>query len=108
MANIAVLKHFWLEGSGAFDGALTAVGHRLVTVNLHEGDPVPGPEDFDARLIMGGPMNGDEVDKHPYLPACSSLGRADRRAALMDPWTHGRSARSSVELQLISRAVRPV
>ncbi len=67
MANIAVLKHFWCEGPGAFDDALTEAGHRLVTINLYDGDALPGAGDFDAWLIMGGPMNVDETDHHPYL-----------------------------------------
>ena len=67
MAEIAVLKHFWCEGPGAFDDALTGAGHHLITVNLHEGEPVPAAGDFDAWLIMGGQMNVDETDKHPYL-----------------------------------------
>lgn len=67
MAEIAVLKHFWCEGPGAFDEALTGAGHRLHAINLYNGDPVPGPDDFDGWLIMGGPMNVDETDRHPYL-----------------------------------------
>jgi GMP synthase-like glutamine amidotransferase len=67
MANICVLKHFWCEGPGAFDDALRQAGHRLVTVNLYEGESVPQAGDYDAWLIMGGPMNVDEVDQHPYL-----------------------------------------
>ena len=36
-------------------------------LNLYEGQPVPAPDAFDAWLIMGGPMNVDETDKHAYL-----------------------------------------
>jgi len=67
MATIGVLKHFWCEGPGAFDDALRQAGHSLVTVNLYEQEPVPQAGDFDAWLIMGGPMNVDELDQHPYL-----------------------------------------
>ena len=43
MADIAVLKHFWCEGPGAFDDALTGAGHRLITVNLYAHAPSRPP-----------------------------------------------------------------
>ena len=67
MANIAVLKHFWCEGPEAFADTLVNAGHRITTINLYQGDPVPAPDDFDAWLIMGGPMNVDDIASHPYL-----------------------------------------
>jgi GMP synthase (glutamine-hydrolysing) len=67
MARIAVLQHFWCENAGVFADALTGAGHRVEPVRLCDGEPVPGPDEFDAWLVMGGPMNVDETDRFPFL-----------------------------------------
>lgn len=67
MARIGILQHFWCENADALDTALTDLGHRTTLVKLWDGEPVPGAGDFDGWLVMGGPMNVDQVDQHPYL-----------------------------------------
>ena len=67
MAHIGVLQHFWCENAGVFAETLAAAGHRLTTVALFDGEPVPAREAFDAWLVMGGPMNVDQTQKYPFL-----------------------------------------
>jgi GMP synthase-like glutamine amidotransferase len=67
MAHVGVLQHFWCENSGVFGKALTEAGHEVSTVPLFDGAAVPAPDAFDAWLVMGGPMNVDEVDRYAYL-----------------------------------------
>ncbi len=67
MARIAVLQHFECENEGIFGAALREAGHALTRVPLYGGAPVPGPDDYEAWLVMGGPMNVDDTDKHAYL-----------------------------------------
>lgn len=67
MARIAVLQHFVCENEGVFGDALRAAGHTLTRVPLYDGSSVPAPDDFDAWLVMGGPMNVDDCEEHAYL-----------------------------------------
>jgi GMP synthase (glutamine-hydrolysing) len=82
MANIGILQHFWCEHADVLESALIELGHQTRLVKLWDKDSVPEPGDFDAWLVMGGPMNVDETDRHGYLkPERELLGRliqADR------------------------------
>jgi GMP synthase-like glutamine amidotransferase len=67
MARVGVLQHFGCEHSGVFGEALREVGHELQTVALLDGAAVPGAGEFDTWLVMGGPMNVDEVERYAWL-----------------------------------------
>lgn len=67
MSCIGILQHFWCEHADVLESALLEAGHQTRTVHLWKDEPVPAPDDFDAWLVMGGPMNVDEIDRHPYL-----------------------------------------
>jgi GMP synthase (glutamine-hydrolysing) len=46
-------------------------------VKLYDGQDLPGEDSFDGLLIMGGPMNVDDWDAHPWLgPERDFIGRA--------------------------------
>ncbi len=82
MASIGILQHFWCEGADVLEETLLEDGHRTTLVKLWDGDPVPGDRDFEAWLVMGGPMNVDETDRYAYLmperELIGRLARADR------------------------------
>ncbi len=42
---------------------------------LHIGEPLPALEDFDTLIVMGGPMNIYEHERHPWLVAEKQLIR---------------------------------
>ena len=67
MARIAVLQHFSCEHAGIYAEELAALGHAIRPVRLDTGEPVPAPGEFDAWLVMGGPMNVDEVERYSWL-----------------------------------------
>lgn len=67
MARIGVLQHFWCENAGVFEPALEACGHEVCHVTLFDGRPVPQAAEFDAWIVMGGPMNVDETDRYAFL-----------------------------------------
>jgi GMP synthase (glutamine-hydrolysing) len=67
MARVAVLQHFWCENAGVFGRTLEDAGHRLTAVPLFDGADVPTADRFDAWIVMGGPMNVDQMDVHPWL-----------------------------------------
>jgi GMP synthase (glutamine-hydrolysing) len=67
MVSIAVLEHFWCEKPGVFRPALEAAGHQVTEIPLFSGASVPSASDFDAWIVMGGPMNVEEIDAYPFL-----------------------------------------
>lgn len=67
MAHIGILQHFWCEHADNLETALLDLGHKTTLIKLWNGAPVPGPDDYDGLLVMGGPMNVDETDKYTYL-----------------------------------------
>jgi len=44
-------------------------GLEVRTVRPLEGDTLPRPTEVSGALVMGGPMNVDEVERHPGLAA---------------------------------------
>lgn len=56
-------------------------GLEVRTVEPLAGDPLPGHAEVSGALVMGGPMNVDEVDRFPELAAeCDWLSEAARLA----------------------------
>jgi GMP synthase-like glutamine amidotransferase len=70
-------QHIDCEGPGLLGEFLAQRGVALHTVHLDHGDPIPDPREYDALLVLGGPMNVYEEDRHPFLRA---EDRAIRRA----------------------------
>lgn len=65
--RILVFQHIASEHPGSFRDVMTANGHTWHPVELDEGQPIPRLDDYDALLVMGGPMDVWETDKHPWL-----------------------------------------
>ncbi len=65
--KILVFQHAASEHPGSFREVMDAQGHMMHAVELDEGEPIPPLDDYDILLVMGGPMDVWEVDKHPWL-----------------------------------------
>lgn len=63
------LQHVGFETLGCIEPALTRDGHAVTCTRLYAGESLPAPDDFDALIVMGGPMNVHEHDAHPWLIA---------------------------------------
>jgi GMP synthase-like glutamine amidotransferase len=61
------LQHAEHEGLGCIEPWLRARGHRVRATRLQRGDGLPGVDDFDWLIVMGGPMNIYEHDRYPWL-----------------------------------------
>jgi GMP synthase-like glutamine amidotransferase len=70
------LQHADFEDPGSILPWLSAHGHPARGNRLHAGDPLPALEDFDTLIVMGGPMNIHEHERHPWLVAEKALIRA--------------------------------
>jgi len=65
---ILVLQHHPRETVSAFGTVLQQLGHRLDTLRLFAGDPVPASfRHTDAVISLGGPMNVDQTDQYPWI-----------------------------------------
>jgi GMP synthase-like glutamine amidotransferase len=67
MKNILMLKHIAIEGGGTIEEYLLSKGYKIDRMELQDGASVPSKLDYDAILILGGPMNVYEEDKYPFL-----------------------------------------
>ncbi|WP_298215058.1 type 1 glutamine amidotransferase [Acidocella sp.] len=65
--NILVFQHVASEHPGSLREVMRERGCAMRAVELDEGEAIPPLEDFNALLVMGGPMDVWETDKHPWL-----------------------------------------
>ncbi len=67
---ILIVKHIDIEGPGTLGDFLKARGEPFCIVELGEGERLPDdPKAFKAVVVLGGPMNVDEVERFPFLSA---------------------------------------
>lgn len=65
--NILVFQHIACEHPGIFRNFMSDSGVSWQTVELDEGEPIPSFDDFDAMLVMGGPMDVWQTEANPWL-----------------------------------------
>ncbi|MGQ0502265.1 MAG: type 1 glutamine amidotransferase [Panacagrimonas sp.] len=70
------LQHAAHEELGCIAPWLAARGAQVTMTRLYAGDVPPAAADFDALIVMGGPMNIYEHAAHPWLVAEKNLIRA--------------------------------
>lgn len=61
------LQHAAHEDSGCIEPWLRSRGHAVSHTRLYAGEPLPEVASFDWLIVMGGPMNIYEYDRHPWL-----------------------------------------
>lgn len=68
MPRLLVFQHVAYEILGTLDPLLRDAGFRIKYVNFERHpDAEPDLEGYDGLIVLGGPMNVDEVDKYPNL-----------------------------------------
>lgn len=65
--RIAWFQHAGHEELGCIAPALLQRGHQLQGVRLYERDAPPPVTQYEALIVMGGPMNIYEYEAHPWL-----------------------------------------
>jgi GMP synthase (glutamine-hydrolysing) len=73
--RVLVLQHIACEHPGVFSEVMDERGVEAVPVELDEGERLPDWREFDAVLVMGGPMGAYEEVDHPWLVAEKELVR---------------------------------
>jgi len=80
---IIVFEHHAMETSARLGQVLRDHGHRLRTIRLYAGDPVPADlDDIDGVVSMGGPMNVDQVDEYGWINEEMALIKSAHDAGL--------------------------
>ena len=69
------LQHADHEDPGTIVPWLAAQGIRARGSSLYAGEALPALDDFDVLIVMGGPMNIYEHERHPWLVAEKQLIR---------------------------------
>lgn len=64
---VLVLQHLAAEHPGSIASHLRGAGAELITVELDEGDAIPDLRRFRLMVVMGGPMNVWDHERHPWL-----------------------------------------
>jgi len=64
--RVLAIVHQADAGPGIFAPAVTDAGHELVEWRPPDGPP-PESDAYDATIVLGGAMNVDQEDEHPWL-----------------------------------------
>ena len=70
------LQHAELDGPGSIAPWLVANQHEAHGTRPYANEPLPEVDDFDALIVLGGPMNIYQHDRHPWLAAEKRLIRS--------------------------------
>jgi GMP synthase (glutamine-hydrolysing) len=66
--KILVFQHVPYEPLGTLDPLLKEAGFRIRYVNFGRApESRPSLDGYEALIILGGPMNSDQIDSHPNL-----------------------------------------
>lgn len=66
--KILVFQHVPYEPLGTLDPLLKRAGFRIRYINFgREPESRPSLDGYEALIILGGPMNSDQIDVHPNL-----------------------------------------
>ena len=75
-SKVAVLHHLESPFLGHAGRALETAGVAIDERDLLGGDRLPGPDEVDGILSLGGEQSARDLDRHPYLRAELELLRA--------------------------------
>ncbi|MCK4733352.1 MAG: hypothetical protein KAT65_12935, partial [Methanophagales archaeon] len=60
-----IVQHVECEGPGYLEDFLHEKLIEYEIAKMYEGEQLP--DDFDALIVLGGPMNVYEEERYPYL-----------------------------------------
>ena len=73
--EVLIIKNIRTEGPGTLEEFLRRGEIHFSVVELGSGEPPPPLENFNALVILGGPMGVYEMDKYPHLMTGSRIIR---------------------------------
>lgn len=72
---IAIIKNVKTEGPGSIESYLLEKGIRYQIFEAEEGELPQNLEEFNALVVLGGPMGVYEMEQYPHLKIVSRLIR---------------------------------
>jgi len=73
------IQHAPFEGPANIRGWAEDLGWRITGTHLYRNEKLPGPDEFDWLVVMGGPMNIYEEKEYPWLASEKEfIGKAIR------------------------------
>lgn len=78
--RIHYLQHVPFEGLGSIAEWAERRGHQIGCTRLSTGEGLPGVNDVDFLIVMGGPMGVDDEENYPWLKAEKDFLRAAIKA----------------------------
>ena len=73
--RIHYLSHVPFEQLGAMEDWFRERGAEITRSLLFQDDPLPGIDDFDVLVVMGGPMGADDESRFAWMAAEKALIR---------------------------------
>ena len=73
LMRIHHLQHVPFEGLGSIEEHLIRQGHQLSATHFYLNQKMPELEDFEALIVMGGPMGVADVTDYPWLTSEMNL-----------------------------------
>ena len=70
--EVLIVQHVECEGPGYLKDFLYREQIDFEIVGMYEGDKLPDVDDFDALVVLGGPMNVYEENRYPYLKSLNT------------------------------------
>ncbi|MET0072065.1 MAG: amidotransferase [Candidatus Thiodiazotropha sp.] len=61
------LQHVPFEGLGSIEDWLLQSGYEITATRFFESPDLPGPEEIDLLIVMGGPMSVNDEHAYPWL-----------------------------------------
>ena len=75
MPKLLVCQHVAFEILGTLNPLLKSYGVRIKYVNFgRHPDAKPSLDGYRGLVLLGGPMNVDEIERHPHLETEVGLG----------------------------------
>ena len=61
------LQHVPFEGLGSIEAWLQSAGYQITGTRFYQSEDLPGAEEIDLLVVMGGPMSVNDEDLYPWL-----------------------------------------
>lgn len=74
--RVHYLQHVPFEPPAAIADWARDRGHDFSGTRLYKADRLPGPDQYDLLVVMGGPMGIHDEEEYPWLPTERDLIRA--------------------------------
>jgi GMP synthase-like glutamine amidotransferase len=73
--RLHVIQHVPFEGPANIETWANERGHTVTRTRQYLDEPLPGHDEYDWLVIMGGPMSVHDTELYPWLDAEKEFAR---------------------------------